>query len=518
MKRAWYVVLLGAVAVGGWALAQPGSQIVIGLQAEPVTLDVAQLSDYNSSRTAMPMFEGLVRFADGSTDLEPALAERWEVSEDGLTYTFYLRPGVVFHDGTPVNAEAVEFSFLRQLDPDHPYHDTGQFPYAEFTLGTIADIEVHDELTLRITLSDTFAPFLSNLAMHAAAVVSPSAVMAFGSDFSENPVGSGPYRFVRWVRDQEVVLSAFDDYWYGTPSIQEIVFRPIPESSSRVAELVTGGVDVITNLSPEAVPLVSGSGQAVAATVPSIRNIFIVLNVTGEGPLDDPRVRLALNHAVDKEQIIRTILGGDGVANGCPLNPYMYGYVEDLCAPIPYDPERARELLAEAGYADGFTFTMGSPDGRYLNDRQVAEAVVGQLAAVGVRAELRVQEWSSYVGQVLERSIPTDAWLIGWGNSQFDADNTMFSLLYGGTIEGGAPRSVFTYLYDATLDALLAEARATVDQERRAELYADGLALVRDAAPWIFLYQQVDIYGVGTRVDWEPRPDELIWAFDAALR
>jgi peptide/nickel transport system substrate-binding protein len=135
-----------------------------------------------------------------------------------------------------------------------------------------------------------------------------------------------------------------------------------------------------------------------------------------------------------------------------------------------------------------------------------------------VRAELRVQEWSSYVGQVLERQIPTDAWLIGWGNSQFDADNSIFSLLYGGTIEGGAPRSVFTYLYDERLDALLAEARATVDQDRRAELYAESLSITRDAAPWIFLYQQVDIYGVADHVDWQPRPDELIWAFDAAIR
>ena len=177
--------------------------------------------------------------------------------------------------------------------------------------------------------------------------------------FVSNPVGTGPYRFVRWVRDQEVVLEAFDDDWYGAPSSQEIVFRPIRESSSRVAELVTGGVDIITTLSPEAVPHVTGSGEA-----------------------------------VDTEQIIRTILGGDGVANGCPLDPYMYGYV------------------------DGFAITMGSPDGRYRNDRQKAEVVVGQLAAFGARAELRVQEGSSYVGQVLAdgREVPFSC---GWWGATF---------------------------------------------------------------------------------------------------
>src|SRR5690606_34451490 len=192
--------------LAGGALAQPGSRIVIGLQAEPTTLDVAQLSDYNSSRTAMEMYEGLVRFAHGSTEIEPGLAESWEVSDDGLVYTFHLRPGVTFHDGTPVNAEAVKFSFERQIDPEHPYHDTGEFPYAEFTLGNIDTIEVIDDMTVRITLGETFAPFLANLAMHAAALVSPTAVMERGRDFSENPVGAGPYRFVSWQRGVEVIL------------------------------------------------------------------------------------------------------------------------------------------------------------------------------------------------------------------------------------------------------------------------------------------------------------------------
>ena len=507
MSRALVVGLSIVVLTFGMAHAQSG-RLVIAQGVDATTMDPNDHRETPTGNVTANIFDPLMKRAvDGG--LIP-----WLVTEatpiDDLTWELQLREGVTFHNGEAFDAEVAKFNFDRLTDSDVPLRTSDLWT-------SVSEVTVEGPYTIRVHTARPLATFLTQLTQ--IFMVPQTYLEENGAaHFASNPVGSGPYRFVRWNRDQEVVLAAFDDYWYGAPSIQEIVFRPIPESSSRVAELVTGGVDIITNLSPEAVPLVSGSGQAVASTVPSIRNIFIVLNVTGEGPLDDPRVRAALNHAVDKDTIIRTILGGDGVANGCPLNPYMYGYVEALCDPFPFDPERARELLAEAGYADGFTFTMGSPDGRYLNDRQVAEAVVGQLAAVGVRAELRVQEWSSYVGQVLERSVPTDAWLIGWGNSQFDADNTMFSLLYGGTIEGGAPRSVFTYLYDATLDALLAEARATVDQARRAELYAEGLALVRDAAPWIFLYQQVDIYGVGTRVDWEPRPDELIWAFDAALR
>jgi peptide/nickel transport system substrate-binding protein len=506
MKRLLCVVCIAALALGT-AWAQSG-RLVIAQGVDATTLDPNNQRETPTSNVTSNIFDPLMKRAvDGG--LIPWLATEATPIDD-LTWELSLREGVFFHNGEPFNAEVAKFNFDRLTDPDAPLRTSDLWTSVE-------SVDVIDAYTIRVNTSRPLATFLTQLSQ--IFMVPMEYVQEHGAaHFANDPVGTGPYTFVRWVRDQEVVLRASPDYWHGTPTVDEIVFRPIPEASSRVAELMTGGVDIITNLSPEAIPTVEASGQAEARTVPSIRNIFIVLNVDGEGPLDDPRVRLALNHAVDKDAIIRSILGGDGVANGCPLNPYMYGYVEELCAPFEFDPELARELLADAGYPDGFTFTMGSPSGRYLNDRQVAEAVVGQLAAVGVRAELRVQEWSSYVGQVLERQIPTEAWLIGWGNSQFDADNTLFSLLYGGTVEGGPSQVVFSYMEDEDLDALLAEARATVDQERRAELYEEALRIIRDAAPWIFLYQQVDIYGVANHVDWDPRPDELIWAFDAAIR
>lgn len=491
----------------GAAWAQSGS-ITIAQGVDATTLDPNNQRETPTAVIASNIFDPfLKRHTDGSlipwliTEVEPV---------DEVTWRLSLREGVFFHNGEPFDAEVVKFNWDRLTDPAAPLATSDLWT-------SITEVEVVDDHTVLVHTNGPVATFVTALTQIYA--VPRQYIEEHGvAHFSSNPVGTGPYEFVRWVRDQEVVLRANSDYWYGTPSIAEVVFRPIPEASSRVAELITGGADIITNLAPEAVPTVNASGQAVASTVPSIRNIFIVLNVFGEGPLNDPRVRLALNHAVDTETIIRTILGGDGIPSGCPLNPYMFGYVEELCTSIPYDPERALELLAEAGYADGFTFTMGSPDGRYLNDRQVAEAVVGQLEAVGVRAELRVQEWSSYVGQVLGRAVPTDAWLIGWGNSQFDADNTLFSLLYGGSVEGGPPVVAFTYLFNDDLDALLAEARATVDQDQRAVIYAQALEIVRAEAPWIFLHQQVDIYGVGSRVEWDPRPDELIWAYDISLR
>lgn len=489
------------------ALAQSG-RLVIAQGVDATTMDPNDQRETPTGNVVANIFDPLhMRAVDGglipwlATEVTPIDENTWELA---------LREGVSFHNGEPFNAEVAKFNFDRLTDPDEPLNTSDLWTSVERT-------EVIDEYTIRVHTSRPLATFLTQLTQ--IYMVPKEYIEENGrSHFASNPVGTGPYRFVRWTRDQEVVMEANPDYWFGTPSISELVFRPIPESSSRVAELITGGVDIITNLSPEAVPTVEATGTAVASTVPSIRNIFVVLNVMGEGPLDDPQVRQALNYAIDRQTIIDAILRGDGVANGCPLNPYMFGYVEELCAPFAYDPERAQELLAEAGYEDGFSFTMGSPDGRYLNDRQVAEAVVGQLAEIGVTADLRVQEWSSYVGQILERQIPTEAWLIGWGNSQFDADNTLFSLLYGGSVEGGPNQVVFSYMQNEALDERLFEARSTVDQDRRAELYQESLEIVREEAPWIFLYQQVDIYGVSSEVDWEPRPDELIWAFDVGLQ
>ncbi len=251
-------------------------------------------------------------------------------------------------------------------------------------------------------------------------------------------------------------------------------------------------------------------------TVQSIRNIFIVFTATQEGPLADPRVRRALNLAVDVDAIIASVFGGNATPTATPLNNYMFGYAEDLDNRV-YDLEQAQQLLTEAGYEDGFSFTMGSPSGRYLNDRLVAEAVAGQLSEVGVQAEFQVQEWSSYVGQILERQVPTDSYLIGWGNSNFDADRTLFTMLYGGTVEGGPEQAVFSYFQNEDYDPLILQARQTLDEGERLELYRQAQEIVAEQAPWIFLYQQGDVYGVNTALNWEPLANELIWAYSASF-
>ncbi len=489
-RRARFGVLVAAaLALGslgaGVALAQPGSQIVIGLQAEPVTLDVAQLSDYNSSRAAMEMYEGLVRFKDGSTEIEPGLAESWEVSDDGLVYTFHLRPGVTFHDGTPVNAEAVRFSFERQIDPENPYHDTGEFPYAEFTLGDIDSVEAVDDLTVRITLKETFAPFLANMAMHAAAIVSPTAVMRYGRDFSEHPVGAGPYRFVSWQRGVEVILEANPDYWRGAPKVQRLIFRPIVEDQARLAALEAGEIDLAVNLPPDDLPRLRDDPRFTFAEQPGMHTWYLVFNVTKE-PFDDPRVRQAVAHAIDRDAIVQAILGGTGETAVNFLPPVVWSYTDDVEA-YPYDPERARELLAEAGYPDGFAVEFWVPESGSGMQQSVAMGTVIQdfLGRVGIDVTIQQFEWGTYLDRVI---VPVDQadsvpamFEMSWIGDNGDPDNFLYILLSGDQF----PANGFNlgYYDNDEVDELLRTARTTTDQAARVPLYQEAQRLIMADLP-----------------------------------
>jgi len=480
--------------------------LTVAQGVDATTLDPNDQEETPTQNIVNNIFDPLLwRNADGT--VEPWLATSVEPVDD-LTWEITLRDDVVFHDGEPLTAEVVAWNFERALDEETPIRFLSNF-------SPVTGVEVTSEHTLRVTTETPFPVFNTHLTRFF--IVSQKNYEENGAAFAaENPVGTGPYRFVSWQRDQQVELEAFEGYWQGLPSIPNMVFRPIPEDSTRVSELVTGGVNIATNVPTEAVPLIEASGQAEVRTVTSIRNIFIVFTATEEGPLADPRVRRALNLAVDVEEIIGAVFDGNATPTATPLNNYIFGYAEDLDN-REYDPEQARALLAEAGYEGGFSMTLGSPRGRYLNDSLVAEAVAGQLAEVGVHAELQVQEWSSYVGQVLERQVPTDAYLIGWGNSNYDADRTLFTMLYGGTVEGGPSQSVFSYWQNEEFDRLVLEARQTLDEEERQRLYHQAQEIVVEEAPWLFLYQQGDAYGVSTNLNWEPQPNELIWAYDASF-
>ncbi|GEM82786.1 MAG: glutathione ABC transporter substrate-binding protein [Meiothermus sp.] len=508
MNKGWIGFLAGLVLVGS-AWAQRPDTIVIAQGVDVTVLDPNNQLETPTANVLSNIFDTLyMRMPDGTA--RPWLATGVRAINP-TTWEMTIRQGVKFHNGEELTAETVKWNFDRVIDPQKPLRISNSW-------ANLASVQVINPTTLRFTTRNPFPVFVTRLTGFY--ILPQKYVTEGGNRYLQEPVGTGPYKFVRWVRDQQFELEANPNYWGGAPKIRRVIFRPIPEASSRVAELVSGGVDIITNLVPEAVNAVRASGAAEVRSVPSIRNIFIMLNTSGkaDSPLANPKVRLALNYAVDKRTIVKNVLGGFGQPTGCSLNSYIFGYDARSCQPYEYNPARAKQLLAEAGYPNGFTMTMGSPNGRYLNDRQVAEALVGQLAQVGVRVELRVQEWSTYVGQILERRIPTDAVLLGWGNNEFDADNSLYSLFYGGTVRGGPRQVAFSYIRSVPLDNALLQAQRTTDPDQRKKLYLDALRVLRAEAPWIFLHQQEDLYGVAKRVDWKPRPDERLFVADMALK
>jgi len=466
--------------------------IVVGLQAEPVTLDPHQVTDYNTGRAVDPMFERLVRFKDESTELEPGLAEKWDISADALTYRFSLRSGVTFHDGTKLDADAVVFSILRQIDPNHPYHDTGDFAYAEFTFGKVQSVQAVDPQTVEIVLKEPYAPFLANVAIHAASIVSPAAVQKFGRDFSKNPVGTGPFKFVEWKPGVEVILERNPNWWGGQPQVERLIFRPIIEDRARLTEFEAGSIDFIVNIPPDDLPRLKQSPDVTVLEQPGMHVWYLVFNCRKE-PFNSKEVRQAVNHAINKEAIVNELLKGTGVLAKGPLPPVVWGYTDDV-KHYDYNPEKAKQLLAQAGYPNGFKVTFWVPESGsgMQQPKAMAVAIQADLRAVGIETEIQTFEWGTYLDKVLGNpdELP-ELFEMSWIGDNGDPDNFLYILLSG----DAWPPNGFNmgYYRNEQVDELLRQAQRITDRAQREQLYQQALKLLVEDAPWAWIDHETQI-------------------------
>ncbi|MDH7485103.1 MAG: ABC transporter substrate-binding protein [Anaerolineae bacterium] len=475
------------------AAVSEGGTIIVGLQAEPTTLDSQQISDYNSHRAAYGIYDHLLRFKDESTEVEPGLAESWEISSDGLVYTLHLRQGVKFHDGTDFNAEAVKFNLERQIDPNHPYHDTGEFPYAEFTWGMVKQVDVVDDYTVQITLKERFAPFLNHLAMHPAAMASPTAIQQYGRDFSIHPVGTGPFKFVSWTPGVEVVLEKNPDYWRGAPKIDRVIYRPIIEDQARLTELEAGGVNFIVNIPPDELARLKQDPRFTVVEQPGMHTWWLAFNHL-KAPFNDKRVRQAMNYAVNKQAIVDNILKDTGILAINPLPPVVWSYTDEVTR-FDYNPEKARQLLAEAGYPDGFSCTLWVPESGSGMQQPVlmSTAIQADLKAVGVDCKIEIFEWGIYLDKVIvpPEEAEYDLFAMSWIGDNGDPDNHLYILLSG---DQWPPHGYNMGFYkNEEADALMREARVTLDRAKRTELYTKVQKLIVDDAPWIIIDHETQI-------------------------
>lgn len=491
------VLILGGAGLGASTIAfasraraaGPGGQIVVGTTADLDTFDPHRSLNVPNRGAVRSVFETLV-----TREEQPLLAAAWEHPSDRV-WVLRLRPGVSFHNGDRFTAESAKFSIDRLMDPNT------KSPYAG-TLRPIERVEVVDELSLRVVTNLPVGNLLEVLAE--VEMMSPAHVQAAGADVVKKPVGTGPYTLKTWVPTEQVVLEAFPRYWGAAPRVATLIFKPIPEASTRVVALRTGEADIVMGVPPQSVRDVTGSGfQPIRVAARSV--IKIALNLTAP-PFNDLRVRQAVNHAVNREEIIRVLLDGAGSPANGPLSPLHGGYDPSLPG-YAYDPERARALIAQAG-ASGAKVTFNVTRGRFARDAQVAEAVAAQLGKVGLDVSLNAMEFTVWL----------KAYKQAGHGFQIPANLPNSQRQLTGYFDSRAKAFGWWGYDNAEVNALLDKAGATTRREERNRAYAQLARLIRDGAPWIFLYNEQLIYGVRDRVrDWTPRGDDLVLLAGASV-
>ena len=445
-----------SISGGSAAVAQtPPSVLVIGQIAEPKSLDPAAVTAVNDFRILMNLYDGLVRYKDGTLEVEPALARSWKISADGLAYTFALRDGVKFHDGSAFTADAVKFDFDRMLDEKSPYHDTGPFPLS-FFFSAVKEVKALDPLTVEFDLKEPYAPFLSNLAYPTGLIISPEAIKKYGKEIGRHPSGTGAFAFKEWESNSKVVLERNPAYWGGAPKLEAVVFRPIKDGA-RYQIFQQAGPHVW----------------------------FLILNAK-EPPFNDKRMRQAVNYAVNKKAIADNLLRGTAQVAAGPTPPAFAWAYNDALTPYPYDPEKAKGLIKEAGY-DGKPLILYVTEGGsgMLDPVPMGTAIQADLAAVGLKVNIETYEWNTFLGKVnpgLEgkANLAEMAWMTN------DPDTLPYLALRTGAWpdKGGFNSG---YYSNPEVDKLLEGARQSTDQAERAKLYKKMQEIVHDDAPWLFV-------------------------------
>jgi len=470
----------------------PTGSIVIGDGGDPSTLD-PQYADDGFERNVNDNIYEMLLHRDAGGSIDPGLATDYEQLDD-TTWRFTLREGVSFHNGEPFNADAVVYSIERIIDPEY---NSEQISFVE----TLTGAEAVDEYTVDIFTGGP-DPILPGR-MTWMKIVPPVYTEDNPDEFVVAPVGTGPYQFVEWVRGDHVTLEANEDYWGGAPTIGQVTIRPIEEDATRLAALQAGEVDLIAGLIPEYLAQVENSVAIHGLEFPWIR-----INIDNP-PLDDVRVRQALNYAVDKEALAEALYGGyAGVAQGQILTSGHFGYNPDVTA-YPYDPAKAQELLEEAG-ATGAALELVGESGRWLKDKELVEAVAAQLEAVGLDIEVNIAEWSDWLDLLFAgREAAPDLQYSSHDNVLLDADRTL-----SGMFTLGGSQAAYN---NSTVDQLVEDARTETGVETREDMYHQAVQTIYDEAACIFMLNLDNIYGLSERLEWTPRLDGRIMVNEMTL-
>ena len=420
--------------------------------ADVTSLDPHQGKETPAVQVNTQIFDTLVTVDPETNEVVPQIAESWEQTDD-QTYVFKIREGIKFHDGSDLTAEDVKFSLDRARNS----------AAVSYIVNFIEEVTVDDDHTVTVKTTAPYAPTLRNLAIPFAAIVPKAVVEADENAFIQNPVGSGPYKFVEWNHGDHVTLKAFDDYYAGKPETENLIMKVIPETSQRTIALETGEVDLAYDLAVNDIPKVNSDDKLTVYEIPSLTCWYVSMNMNKK-PFDNPKVREAMSMAIDRQTIIDTINAGSGQTADAIIAPAVFGYYSTGVK--EYNPTKAKELLAEAGYPNGFYTTL------WVNDNQsrieMCQAMQAMLLEVGVQCNLEVLEFGSFISRTTAGD--HDLAYFGWTTSSGDADYSYYSLEHS-TQQGAAGNRSF--LADPDVDKLIEEARSNTNEEERKELYKE---------------------------------------------
>ncbi len=463
----------------------PGA-LVVAQASDVIALDPVRATDSESIEVGELIFEGLVGWKPGTTDIEPRLATQWQVSEDGLKWTFNLRSHVRFHDGTPFDAEAVVFSFERLLVKGHPQSLGDAGSYWRAMLDDVERVIAVDPLTVEIHTRRKYAPLLGNLAMYP--MVSPSAVKKWGPRFPDHPVGTGPFAFEDWIKESRVVVRRFDGYWGRAAGLNQIVFQVVVDARQRLINLESGSVDLATSILPDEQQFVELHPDLQLHHAAGNDISYLAFN-TQRAPFDDVRVRRAGNYAVNKEPIVKLGYQGRAVAADSPLPPSMWGYHQPTTR-YQYDPIAAKRLLAEAITDNKFDpsrvyklYAPSTPRPYLPQPERVARFLQASLEQAGIHTELIMLPYAEFRRAV--QAGEHDLCVFGWVGDTGDPDNFLYVLLHSKQSNTDTGAQNVALYRDREVDDMLVSAQEAADEATRSALYAAVQDKVASDAPWV---------------------------------
>ena len=502
----WRSVTLAVLALclaytGQTAAQGRGARITISQPADATTMDPGRSTQVLTVNYFANLYDTLTRW-DPSLKLQPGLAVAWKNVND-TTWEVTLRSGVKFHDGSPLTAEDVKTVYERNMVPGKTVVQAG--------FATIEAMQVVNPTTVRIVTKKP-DPLIPVRMAQMGGYIYPA---RFATDegvkeLARKPIGTGAYRFVSWTKDDQLVMEANREWWGWNgkaPAVERVIWKPIPDDFARLSALQRGEVDVITNVPPDEMKIVR------TLTTPATRIATFLINST-QPPLSDKRVRQALHYAMDIRSIVKNLYAGQAKPLSGGLADTDFGYNSEL-KPYPYDPARAKRLLAEAGYASGIDVTLIAGSGTMVNDKQLLEAIADMWSQVGIRAKIVMMEMAQRQKMNNERAVPPNGLMLGNPQSTLlDADGSLWRLFHpngfsGKYWVGSQPGQRFHDLMEG--------ARYSLDQKKRKELYTEATQIIHEDKPWLELFQEVIIYGVSKRMNFKPRADYRLIVSEMSL-